>query len=189
MKRVARRVVSVSAAEALVLALTTGTTLAQNTDGASISGTDEAETLTGTAGSDALSGTGGDNLIFDDPKDSSTGGLGTNFAQVEKSANDRLEGDAGSDALVASDGDDALSGSEGDDALFGEGGSDDIQGGSGNDFLHSADDAASDTVSGGPGDDTCVVDANDSVSGCEVIRGSDMHPGKPWLTSPPPGPE
>ena len=46
---------------------------------------------------------------------------------------------------------------------------DDIDGGDGNDFLFGAEDGEADTVVGGPGDDTCVVDGQDSVSECENV--------------------
>jgi Ca2+-binding RTX toxin-like protein len=92
-----------------------------------------------------------------------------------------LYGDDGIDLVRGAGGNDSLDGGGSSvDTLYGYGGADTLrdvsgnydilQGGDGNDHLYSRDEPAwpyGDAVTGGAGTDTCVVDANESVSSYE----------------------
>lgn len=66
-------------------------------------------------------------------------------------------GGAGDDRIFGTPSADVLLGGGGDDVVAGRGGDDQLSGGPGADF-----------VFGGEGFDTCEVDADDLVRGCEV---------------------
>jgi Ca2+-binding RTX toxin-like protein len=70
--------------------------------------------------------------------------------------------------LLGGDADDYLEGGAGHDELYGQAGSDALFGLTGNDRLF-ADDAAADTVRGGPGDDSGNVDDEDDVLDVEAL--------------------
>jgi Ca2+-binding RTX toxin-like protein len=99
--------------------------------------------------------TGSDDFLFDEQ--------GGDDSLFDAEGNDRVEGGLG---------DDELFGEEGDDRLFGGDGADDIEGEAGDDYLFAAGDGEADTAVGGAGNDTCVVDEQDSLCGCEnaIIR-------------------
>jgi hypothetical protein len=94
--------------------------------------------------------TGGDNVASD--VENVTGGDG----------GDTITGDAGSNVLQGGDGGDVIDGG---------GGLDFLDGGPGNDRLL-ARDGAQDRVSCGDGNDAAVVDAFDTVDGCETVDSS-----------------
>jgi Ca2+-binding RTX toxin-like protein len=82
---------------------------------------------------------------------------------------DRLFGLGGSDVLLGFGGRDCLFGGRGRDTLNGGGGADLLEGGAGADRLF-ARDGRRDRVRCGPGRDLAVVDIEDAVAGCEVVR-------------------
>jgi Ca2+-binding RTX toxin-like protein len=85
-----------------------------------------------------------------------------------------IEGNDRDNVLFETAGDDLILGRGGDDVLDANNFSGDVdvlRGGTGNDRLLANDGDTLDTVVGGPGRDTCVVDARREVGGgCEVVR-------------------
>ena len=103
--------------------------------------------------------------------------------------NDDLDGGPGDDRVSGLLGDDAVRGGSGDDRTFGGPGRDSVVGGSGADRLDGGRDrdvlsggrgadrllargGGADRVDCGPGRDVAVVDARDTVRGCERVRRS-----------------
>jgi Ca2+-binding RTX toxin-like protein len=91
---------------------------------------------------------------------------------------DRVAGDVenarggrGNDTIVGDGGSNLLQGEQGNDLINGGGGLDFLDGGAGNDRLL-ARDGAQDRVACGEGNDVAVVDAFDSVDGCESLDSS-----------------
>lgn len=185
MQYIARRITVVLVMGALMLALAGGTALAQEASGAS----NEGLFFTGTSGSDAVGGASGDDFLFDDQggddflfdnqggndflfddegNDRAESGTG-NDRVMTGAGNDRTEGGAGNDQIFGGEGNDALFGNDDNDEIFGDAGNDEIFGDAGDDYLFSAGDNEADAVEGGLGFDTCVVDQQDSVSGCENV--------------------
>ena len=141
--------------------------------------TSAADTLSGTAGADSIDGLGGDDILSggagNDTLNGNTGTDTASYASAAAGVTARLnlgtasnDGDGGSDTfvsienltgsaftdlLVGNGGANVLSGGLGADTLLGLGGNDILIGGTG----------ASNTLQGGLGDDTYVVDANDTV--------------------------
>ena len=184
MQSIARRLAAASVAGALTLALAGGTAFAQDASTSSsgksdsvvylpeafANAVDPVLTFTGTPGSDTVAGAGGNDFLFDD-------GGGDDFL-FDDEGNDRAGGGTGNDRIMLGVGDDSIEGEEGDDGihgeegdgLFGGDGEDELEGEEGDDYVFAAgDDGASDDVEGGAGFDTCVVDEQDSVSGCENV--------------------
>jgi Ca2+-binding RTX toxin-like protein len=97
--------------------------------------------------------------------------------------NDAITGNEGSNVLNAGDGNDTLEGGAGSDLLFG---------GAGDDTLRARDGHA-DRVDCGPGADTAIVDALDTLVGCETVDRTDVgsatddRPPTVAITSPPNG--
>lgn len=84
---------------------------------------------------------------------------------------DTLWGFGGNDVLNGRGGDDCLRGGPGNDRLAGGAGRNKLLGETGNDSINSAN-GEPDAVNCGPGNDTVVADADDSLVGCErVTRG------------------
>ena len=108
------------------------------------------ETLYGNAGKDALDGGGGNDLV------KGNGG------------NDKLFGNNGGDRLYGGAGNDYLDGGSSNDKLYPETGNDTALGQSGNDnfFAH---DGEADSLFGGTGTDTGIVDGQDSRGSIEQI--------------------
>ena len=71
---------------------------------------------------------------------------------------DTLTGNGGNDELQGFGGNDILNGGDGDDELFGQGDLDTLNGGAGDDLLDGGGDTVRDTLTGGTGADTFVVD-------------------------------
>ena len=62
-----------------------------------------------------------------------------------------------------------MDGGDQNDEVYGGQGADELVGGNGNDFLKSRDNVSgNDEVDGGANTDTCVIDAGDSVTNCEL---------------------
>jgi len=79
-------------------------------------------------------------------------------------------GTSGDDQLVGTKQSDIIIGFEGNDTLFGGRKSDALLGGYGDDTLFAfGRHSDTDLVRGGPGNDTCYVDATDKTIGCETI--------------------
>lgn len=106
-----------------------------------------AATLTGTQGNDTINGTSSADTI-------------KGFA-----GNDTLSGRLGNDVVLGGLGSDIMFGDKGGDTMRGNVGGDTLQGGSGNDTLEAGNDAATDYVYCGDGNDTASIKANDLVDG------------------------
>jgi hypothetical protein len=105
----------------------------------------------------ARRGTGNalDNLIVGDDIRNLLSGLGGNDTLVGGLANDTLIGGAGNDSLDGGIGNDVLQGGDGNDVLRGSFDINVLDGGAGNDTLWAQ---GSDTITGGGGADTIVID-------------------------------
>ena len=109
--------------------------------------TDGAFDLIGGAGKDVLTGgAGNDTLVGGDNRDTLTGGAG----------NDRLVGGDGSDVLSGGDGNDMIDPGTGNDTVYGGDGNDTIDAG--------ADLIAADSIDGGAGTDTLLLNGNYSTT-------------------------
>ena len=143
-------------------------------------GTTGSDTITGTAGADTINGLDGDDTLSGGAgNDTLNGGSGidtADFSAAASGARAQLngaiaanDGDGGLDTLVSienligSDFNDLLIGSNGNNILSGGLGADTLLGLDGNDTLIGGAGAAN-TLQGGLGDDTYVVDANDTVT-------------------------
>lgn len=115
-----------------------------------------ADDIRGRAGADTIRGqSGADTLRGGAGPDDVRGGTGA----------DRVFGNSGADDVYGNSGTDTLRGGTGPDFIHGGRGEDDIKGNTGNDTFK-ANDGFVDSVSGGPGTDTCAgCDANDNVTG------------------------
>jgi RTX calcium-binding nonapeptide repeat (4 copies) len=156
------------------------------------------DVLRGGAGNDVLDGGPGNDLMIGGPgADDMRGGSGIDTASFEdktasqpvtvtldgqpndgQSGGDNAEADvenvlggAGGDTIVGDAGSNVLQGGDGGDVIDGGPGLDFIDGGPGNDRLL-ARDGFQDRVACGDGNDTAVVDAFDSVDGCESVDSS-----------------
>jgi hypothetical protein len=156
------------------------------------------DVLRGGPGNDTLDGgPGNDLLIGGEGADLQIGGSGIDTASYEdKPANepvtvtlddqpndghtpgDNVKADVenviggdGGDTITGDGGSNVLQGGDGGDVIDGGGGLDFIDGGPGNDRLL-ARDGAQDRVTCGDGNDVAVVDAFDSVDGCETVDSS-----------------
>jgi hemolysin type calcium-binding protein len=174
-----RRAILLVAMMALTLLVASGVALAVTKIG-----TDGPDTLRGTNGSDNLEGRGGndvlfalggrDNLLGEKGKDWVYGGderrpFGGNKNLVGGGGNDGVVGGIGSDNALGGSGNDfvlgdygsdRVEGEEGKDLVLGSRGADRVVGGEGTDQLLDGpiDDAWTDTLSGGDGDDIFLVD-------------------------------
>jgi Ca2+-binding RTX toxin-like protein len=89
---------------------------------------------------------------------------------VPRSGRDTLFGGTDGDALRAGGGDDVIRAGAGPDLLVAGSGEDDLRGWTGDDVLKAAgDDGSRDYLEGGPGHDTCHVQADDVTVGCEDV--------------------
>ncbi len=150
-----RRMATILAVLALMLALSSGAALAAFED--SITGTDHTDIISGTGRAEQISGLGGDDRI--------NGGGGP----------DLVEGGRGADELGDGLGKDTVYGGSGADNLIGQGGDtslDRFNAGGGNDLLQPVDvPAVADVVNCGPGTDTVYADRADVVKdNCERVR-------------------
>lgn len=109
--------------------------------------------ISGTTGNDTLSGTSGNDFIFG------------------YSGNDILRGRDGDDFLDGGNGNDRLFGDNGRDTIFGGEGEDWLEGGNGNDYLDGGE--SSDRVFGGNGDDVISADSTAKVDTIDGGRGID----------------
>jgi Ca2+-binding RTX toxin-like protein len=108
--------------------------------------------------------------------DSGSGDPDENNVMMGFSGADELYGANLADYICGGEGNDlALSGMQGRDRLTGNSGNDTLRGGAGADriFGRRGDDTITsgpgpDYVDGGAGTDTCIVDAEDTVLGCEA---------------------
>lgn len=127
------------------------------TAGLAVTGGSGNDTLIGGAGNDELSGAAG--------KDRLIGNAGA----------DNLFAGSGNDVVDGGAGDDVLTGSGGNDKLYGGAGADELYGGAGTDFLDAFTFATGtgtdglDTVGGGSGTDSAVVNAADIVDAVETV--------------------
>ena len=87
---------------------------------------------------------------------------------LARAGDDRITGSRFSDCLFGGRGDDVVLGRVGADVLHGGLGRDLLRGGDGNDVLRAAD-GDFDRLRCGAGNDTAVVDAADTVTGCERV--------------------
>lgn len=119
----------------------------------------------GDAGNDSISG-GIDGIIGSDWNDTLTGydGQGADWTNV-------FFGGAGDDLLDGRGGDDLLYGGDGADTIIGGIGADLIEGGAGDDLILVG---AGDTISGGPGNDTFLLDAAAMGGGTITIDGGEV---------------
>ena len=125
-------------------------------------GTDGPETIKvfnpGNTGPSTLRGRGGDDVLqADDDDDTVDGGAG----------NDKVEGGRGNDVVTGGPGRDTIYG----DATAAHCGSFSCQIPFGNDVIHARDGEA-DNIDCGIGTDTAIVDAIDTVAGCETVQGA-----------------
>lgn len=87
---------------------------------------------------------------------------------------DFLFGEAGDDTFTGGQGADVIRGGTGNDTIDnGTGttinqGADNVEAGPGDDTINEAGDGSIDTVSGGRGEDTCILDPADKARGCEI---------------------
>jgi len=84
---------------------------------------------------------------------------------------DKMRAKGGNDRLTGKGGKDKASGGGGNDVIKGGKGKDVLKGGSGDDMLDAVDGAADKKVSGGPGTNTCRLDAADLAiaTGCTKV--------------------
>src|SRR5689334_14971075 len=162
-----------------------------------LDGGDGRDTVDGQAGNDTVrGGAGRDLLIGGAGKDVLEGGADTDTASFEDHTaavivtldNAANDGQAGEADRVASEVENVIGGS-GDDTLVGDAGANDIDGGEGGDVIDpgagpdfvdggagndriSARDGAQDRIQCGDGNDLAVVDAFDTVIGCEDVQSS-----------------
>lgn len=168
------------AAVACLLVLSSGVALAAN-----FVGTSGNDRLIGTGNPDRMiGGSGDDNIVGNDGSDTIFGGSGTDnlFGGNERfgsslTGDDTIFGGSGPDTLLGGSGTDKLNGGSGRDFIV-DGPLDDqapdtLSGGSGNDSLYSVSVPASrdkDIVNCGSGDDTAIVDKQDTVlPNCENV--------------------
>lgn len=143
-----------------------------------LSGSQGDDIILGLGAEDELSGGEGDDLIHGGSgEDYAVGGYGSDAlhggygddALHGQDGDDAVRGNAGGDLVDGGSGDDLVRGNDGDDYVTGYLGSDTLDGGGGDDYIYAAD-GDPDEVSGGPGNDLCVVDEGDEVTGCEEVR-------------------
>ena len=115
--------------------------------------------LHGLGGNDRLEGSANGDRLFGDEGDDGLYG---------RRGDDRLEGGDGADVLDGGRGEDRLLGQAGADTLTGGFDEDRMAGGPGDDHLRAVD-GRRDVVDCGAGRDRAEVDAQDRVSGCEVV--------------------
>jgi uncharacterized repeat protein (TIGR01451 family) len=127
---------------------TTTTTIAVAAAACTITGTNQSETINGTAGDDVICGGNGRDTI---------NGLG---------GNDIVLGQNGKDTLNGGDGNDTVMGGNAKDVVVGGTGIDALRGGNGADRLNAQDGAAGDSIDGGNGPDTCLIDVGDVKVNC-----------------------
>jgi RTX calcium-binding nonapeptide repeat (4 copies) len=105
-------------------------------------------------------------ITLNNATDDGQQGLDLVAADVENAT-----GGAGNDTIIGNDGPNELQGGPGNDVIDGRGGLDFIDAGAGDDRVL-ARDGAPDRVACGDGNDTAIVDAFDSVDGCETVDSS-----------------
>lgn len=139
--------------------------------------------LDGGAGNDRLSGGAGNDKLFGaGGADRMYGGAGNDRLEANQ-GKDVASGGAGNDLIAGGDDGDTLRGDAGNDLISGGAGADRINGGAGDDLIDAADGAPDTKIDGGPGRDTCFVDAADrpKVVNCENVRtttpGGSIAPG------------
>jgi Ca2+-binding RTX toxin-like protein len=111
-----------------------------------------AATVYGGYGNDRITGGSGNDALFGDAWLSSEAGV------LYGSGNDVIFGGAGNDEIHGNDGDDELHGGDGNDRIFGDAGFDKHYGENGDDFINSQDGVGNETVDGGAGTDTAIID-------------------------------
>ncbi len=114
-------------------------------------------TITGTNRSDTLTGTPGDDVICGGNGKDTIDGLG---------GNDIIVGGNGKDVLTGGDGNDTVMGGNGKDQVTGGAGLDVLRGGNGKDTLNAQDGTPGDSLDGGLGPDSCLIDAGDVTTNC-----------------------
>ena len=103
-------------------------------------------------------------------------GIGAGAVSANPPVKNIIIGTPGPDLLVGTKHADFISGRGGPDFIVGRKGNDILWGMWGNDRINASGPAGhsgSDRVRGGPGNDTCIVDASDAVFSCEtvIVRG------------------
>lgn len=130
-----------------------------------LQGGDTNDFLEGGEGEDVLHGNGGDDTLFGGKAmDSLFGDMGDD-ALDGGDHDDDLIGGAGDDILNGGAGDDTLSGSFDNDTLIGGTGRDLLNGGAGDDVVRGNDDAEADYLNGGRGDDRLEGGVDDTLHG------------------------
>lgn len=123
------------------------------------------DALYGGADADMLHGEGGDDDLYGDWGDDTLYGYQGDDDLMGGDGDDALHGGQGADELFGDSGDDALSGGYGNDYLAGGEGADNLMGGRGDDVVIGNDDAESDFLNGGAGDDEIHLGTGDLASG------------------------
>ena len=134
-------------------------------EGCFLSGDGSPEEIIGGTGPDYLGGGGGGDALYGlSGDDWLEGGAGDDLVLGDEP----LTTDDGDDLVAGGSEDDQVLGAAGNDYVSGDAGKDTLEAGSGNDYVYAAD-GEFDRVSGGPGNDVCVVDSGDDISGCEEV--------------------
>ena len=133
-------------------------------------GTQNADTITTGSGDDAIFAARGDDVISTGAGDDYIS-LQTAFPFAPEGSlgwgNNTVTAGSGADRVLGGLGDDRVQGGGGHDLIIGGGGADVLAGGDGNDRIDAfdIDNPMSDTVFGGRGDDTLILDDGDTASG------------------------
>ena len=131
----------------------------------------------GGGGDDHIAGgTGSDSLFGNEGNDTILGGYGND--EIESHAGrDVVDGGPGRDELCASKGPDVIRGADGNDTIGACGdpstGVDRYFGGPGDDVIYSTDvpaQTSADVSNAGSGNDTCVIDPEDTATNCETVE-------------------
>jgi Ca2+-binding RTX toxin-like protein len=127
-------------------------------------------TITGTAADDNLTGTTRADVICTKAGQDYADGLEGNDTIRLGQGDDSANGSDGSDVVKGqADDDNEIAGDDQNDRIYGGQGDDDLQGGAGNDWLKSRDNVSgNDNINGSSETDTCIIDAGDTTSNCEL---------------------
>jgi Ca2+-binding RTX toxin-like protein len=123
--------------------------------------------LYGQNGTDTISGEADDDEVFAGPGPDVVHGNDGNDRLFGQEGDDQLFGDQLDDVIEGEGGNDTIDGNTGNDTIKGGSGADSLKGTAGNDTIDAADGEA-DSVDCGSGTDTAIVDAIDTVVGCET---------------------
>lgn len=133
-----------------------------------LKGGEGADRVNGFGTNDQLFGEGGDDRIYGGDHDDYIDGGGGIDRLWGDAGNDTLAGASGADKIYGGVGNDYITGGSSNDLLVGEAGNDQLFGNDGNDTF-SVKDSLIDTLNGGNGVDSALVDSNDVRSYVENI--------------------